>query len=70
MPSTPRMIEIERKASQPGGPALTREEVAEWHRQLVCDGMTGPTKTFGYSWKMIVDYTAQNRYLDGQMPKK
>lgn len=38
MPSTPRMIEIERKASSPGG-ALTQAEVTEWHREHVEFGM-------------------------------
>jgi len=31
MPSTPRMIQIEAKASQPGEP-LTHSEVSEWHK--------------------------------------
>jgi len=30
MPSTPRMIQIEAKASQPGEP-LTHGELSEWH---------------------------------------
>lgn len=73
MPSTPRMIEIERKASQPGGPALTREEVAEWHREHAPIALRG-----GRPWLAalmvsnapLIDYSAANRYLDTQKPQK
>jgi len=41
MPSTPRMIQIEAKASQPGEP-LTQAEVSLWHdRLLVSDRVAG-----------------------------
>lgn len=78
MPSTPRMQEIERKASRPGGPELTREEVAEWHREHVEFGMfdgqfiwpkCGPLVFVGeiahhrVQW-LPPDYSAATRYLD------
>ncbi len=43
MPSTPRMISIERKASQVGEP-LTQAEVSEWNEELL-----KPTSTEMYS---------------------
>lgn len=36
MPSTPRMIEIERKASTPGE-GLSQAEHTEWHKELLRD---------------------------------
>lgn len=71
------MIEIERKASQPGE-ELTREEVSEWHREHVEFGMFagqfiwpkhGPLVIIGeitprHSQWLNPDYSAANRYLD------
>ena len=80
MPSTPRMQEIGRKASQSGGPALTREEVAEWHRTNAYLGKIwylDPTEEFLAWYEPAItstipppDYSAANRYIDSQKPQK
>ena len=74
MPSTPRMIEIERKASQPEE-ALSREEVAEWHRSNAKIGVEWfHSRVYGQDcWAGVnqaglvftpPDYPASIRYLD------
>ena len=70
MPSTPRMIEIERKASQPGEP-LSREEIAEWHQAHAMIGWPPKLNVERATDQMeflrsgsTIDYSASFRYLD------
>jgi len=72
MPSTPRMIQIEAKASQPGEP-LTQAEVSEWARELVSapayDEQPSEELQGGVWWDftqgyLTVEYPKAIRYLD------
>lgn len=73
MPSTPRMIELERKASTPGE-GLSRDEVSEWHDELELMSDDEPTLYMTTIFERPLDgtelfyapptRTAANRYLD------
>ena len=78
MPSTPRMIELERKASTPGE-GLSRDEVTSWHWM---NAKLGRDRAFNEAHRArmankprvrfddpmpgdaVIDYAAANRYLD------
>lgn len=82
MPSTPRMIEIERKVSSPGE-ALTQAEVTEWHREHVEFGMFDGQFIWPQCGQLVFvgniahervqwlppDYSAAHRYLDSMAYK-
>ena len=67
MPSTPRMQEIERKASTPGE-GLSRDEVTEWHMLNLApqNDLSAAIIQMLAAAKLAMspDYTAANRYLD------
>ena len=83
MPSTPRMIELERKASKPGE-GLSRDERTEWHMihrygydiRKLCRPVDRPKDDpmrrvleRTHAAFAGIDYTAATRYLDSPARK-